>query len=195
MGLQHDLYHLIRFDIMTYRSIKFLPQAHSRCSISYGAWASMYETCLPLSTYKLSLGVLPLVLSLSLLIACPRTGSVFFTRLVQGKKSFITQCWTMSARLSTLCCSHVSWTRCCCSPGYLFVAFIPLGENLFPCFGTAFTRDVYELVARVRHAVRFVRSLPAKFEKFKVFVHVASIQYKKMLYLNFLTRWDSTFFT
>ncbi|KAG2673861.1 hypothetical protein I3760_13G109300 [Carya illinoinensis] len=54
-------------------------------------------------------------------------------------------------------------------------------------------KEIDDLVARVRMAVRFVRSSPVRLEKFKVVARNAGITSKKGLCFDVPTRWNSTF--
>ena len=54
-------------------------------------------------------------------------------------------------------------------------------------------KEMNELVARVRRAVRYVRQSPARLAKFKECALVEKIQSKSSLCLDVSTRWNSTY--
>ena len=53
--------------------------------------------------------------------------------------------------------------------------------------------DLNESIVKVRNAVRYVKSSPNRFEKFKACVEKEKIQSKSLLCLDVSTRWNSTY--
>ena len=62
--------------------------------------------------------------------------------------------------------------------------------NLIVCDGL---KDVNDSLNRIRNAVRFVRSSPARLAKFKKCIEEENISSKSMLCLDVQTRWNSTY--
>ena len=63
--------------------------------------------------------------------------------------------------------------------------------NLIVCDGL---KDVNDTLIRIRNAIRFVRSSPARPAKFKKCIKEKNISCKSMLCLDVQTRWMSTYF-
>jgi hypothetical protein len=55
-------------------------------------------------------------------------------------------------------------------------------------------KEVEDSIVRVRIAVKYVKSLPSRFEKFKSCVEREQLTFKGLLCLDVPTRWNSTFF-
>ena len=62
--------------------------------------------------------------------------------------------------------------------------------NLIVCDGL---KDVNDTLIRIRNAVRFVRSSPARLAKFKKCIEEENISCKSMLCLDVQTTWNSTY--
>ena len=54
-------------------------------------------------------------------------------------------------------------------------------------------KDLNESIVKVRNVVRYVKSSPNRFEKFKACVEKEKIQSKSLLCLDVSTRWNSTY--
>ena len=54
-------------------------------------------------------------------------------------------------------------------------------------------KDLNESIVKIRNIVRYVKSSPNRFEKFKACVEREKIQSKNLLYLDVSTRWNSTY--
>nr|XP_023897923.1 zinc finger BED domain-containing protein RICESLEEPER 2-like [Quercus suber] len=54
-------------------------------------------------------------------------------------------------------------------------------------------KDLNESIVKVRNVVRYVKSSPNRFEKFKAYVEKENIQSKSLLCLDMSTRWNSTY--
>ena len=52
-----------------------------------------------------------------------------------------------------------------------------------------------ESIVKVRNVVRYVKSSPNRFDKFKACVEKEKIQSKSLLFLDVSTRWNSTYLT
>ena len=55
-------------------------------------------------------------------------------------------------------------------------------------------KEVEDSIMKVRSAVKYVKSSPARFEKFKVCIEREQLAFKGLLCLDVPTRWNSTFF-
>jgi hypothetical protein len=55
-------------------------------------------------------------------------------------------------------------------------------------------KEVEDFIVRVRSAVKYVKSSPSRFEKFKSCVEREQLTFKGLLCLDVPTRWNSTFF-
>ncbi|XP_059431528.1 zinc finger BED domain-containing protein RICESLEEPER 2-like [Corylus avellana] len=54
-------------------------------------------------------------------------------------------------------------------------------------------KEVDESIVRVRSAVKYVKSSPARFEKFKACIEREQLDFKDLLCLDVPTRWNSTY--
>ena len=52
---------------------------------------------------------------------------------------------------------------------------------------------MHSLIAVIQNAVKYVKSSPARLQKFKVCVEHEKVEYKGMLVLDVPTRWNSTY--
>jgi hypothetical protein len=54
-------------------------------------------------------------------------------------------------------------------------------------------KEVSDSIVKVRNAVKYVKSSPSRFEKFKACMETEKIQFKGLLCLDVPTRWNSTY--
>lgn len=129
MVLDHTF--VIRQHGLQVPNIFFFLQAHPTCDNSSGVWAYVYDTC-RLWAFPCCLGKLS-----HLYWSCPwscspiyfkpsfcRTTNLFNSSFLPlygqhvlclpsiRRTTLVAQCLTMSSKLSTYCCSPISWTRC-----------------------------------------------------------------------------------
>ena len=55
-------------------------------------------------------------------------------------------------------------------------------------------KDYHKSIAKIRNVVRFVRFSPSRTQKFKAYIEREKISSNKLLCLDVVTRWNSTYF-